>query len=333
MINSSRKFSPHELLFARKMNHFEDDKVNYLIEEVPMLLKRAAEIRLFHEETLPKAIDNLLHAQQQHRKNQDKQHNIQVEPLEVGSKVMLWDPKIKGKLDMRKSSPYIIFKRSSRNNYFITNCRTQVALKNAIPLRRLELIPSSVTEMDESSITNYDIAKIISVRGQEPNIEFLFEWKDKPKDKNTWVLERDLKKCLDQTNTESIILAFKANLKLRMGTRQTSGLSYLNTVIICLCFLPLILADNLPGNFTFCSFNKDSPILKYDSDCNTGIIKPIYETKNFTLLENRQFMISGDMFECWAEKITRTSRRILFLFPEEERLTPERIVVSAEVGK
>jgi hypothetical protein len=74
---------------------------------------------------------------------------------------------------MRKSGPYIISKRSSRNNYFITNCRTQVALKNAIPLRRLELIPSSVTEMDESSITNYDIAKIISVRGQEPNIEFL----------------------------------------------------------------------------------------------------------------------------------------------------------------
>jgi hypothetical protein len=115
-----------------------------------------------------------------------------------------------------------------------------------------------------------------------------------------------------------------------MGTRQTSGLSYLNIMIICLCFLPLMLAENLPGNFTFCSFNKDSPILKYDSDCYTGIIKPIYETKNFTLLEKRQFMISGDMFECWAEKITRTSRRILFLFPEEERLTPERIVVSAE---
>jgi hypothetical protein len=163
MINSSRKFSPHELLFARKMNHFEDYKVNSSNEEVPMLLKRAAEIRLFHEETLPKAVDNLLHAQQQHRKSQDRQHNIQIEPLEVGSKVMLWDPKIKGKLDVRKSGPYIISKRSARNNYFITNCRTQVALKNAIPLRRLELVPNSVTEIDETAITNYDISRIISV--------------------------------------------------------------------------------------------------------------------------------------------------------------------------
>ena len=41
-------------------------------------------------------------------------------------------------------------------------------------------------------------------------------------------------------------------------------------------------------------------------------------------------MISGVMFACWAEKITRTSRRILFLFPEEERLKPERILLSAE---
>jgi hypothetical protein len=135
MIDSSRKFSPHELLFARRMNHFEDYKVNSLNEEVPMLVKRAAEIRLFHEETLPKAVDNLLHAQQQHRKSQDRQ----IEPLEVGSKVMLWDPKIKGKLDVRKSGPYIISKRSARNNYFITNCRTQVALKNPLPLKKIRI--------------------------------------------------------------------------------------------------------------------------------------------------------------------------------------------------
>ena len=123
-----------------------------------------------------------------------------------------------------------------------------------LSLRKLELVSNSVKEKEETNITNFDMSKIILVRGQEPNIEFLVEWKDKSKDKNTWVLERDLKKCPDQTNTESIILAFKANLKLRMGTRQTSGLSYLNIMIICLCFLPLILADNLPGNFTFCSW-------------------------------------------------------------------------------
>ncbi len=70
--------------------------------------------------------------------------------------------------------------------------------------------------------------------------------------------------------------------------------------------------------------------MKYDSDFYTAIINTIYETENFTLLEKRQFRISGDMFECWAEKITRTSRRILFLFPEEERLTSERILVSGK---
>jgi hypothetical protein len=192
------------------------------------------------------------------------------------------------------------------------------------------LVPNSVTEIDETPITNYDISRIISVRGHEPNIEFLVEWKDKSKNKNTWVLEMDLKKCSNQTNTESIISSFKATIRLRMGTRQTSGLSWLNLMIMRFLFLPLALANKLPGDFTLCSFNNNSPIFTYDTNCHTGVINPIYEHKNFTILEKRLYMISGDMFACWAENITRTSRRILFFYPEEERLTPETILLSAE---
>ncbi len=54
--------------------------------EVPMILKRAAEIKLLNEVALPRAIDNLLHTQVQHRKTQDKAHNVQIEILKVGSK-------------------------------------------------------------------------------------------------------------------------------------------------------------------------------------------------------------------------------------------------------
>jgi hypothetical protein len=121
----------------------------------------------------------------------------------------------------------------------------------ALGLRRLEVIPNSVERIDEATITNYDISRIISVRGLEPNIEFLVEWKDKPKNKKTWVLERYLNKCPDQTNKESIISAFKATIKLRMGTRQTSGLSWLNLMIMGLLFLPLALANKLPGILHF----------------------------------------------------------------------------------
>jgi len=70
---------------------------------------------------------------------------------------MLSDPKIKGKLDPRKSGPYFISKVSPRQNYFLTNCHTHVELKNAIPLRRLLPVADSVTEFDETDFTNYDI--------------------------------------------------------------------------------------------------------------------------------------------------------------------------------
>ena len=156
---------------------------------------------------------------------------MQVVSLLVGSKVMLWDSKIKGKLDVRKSGPYYISKISARNNYFLTNCRTNMPLKNAIPLRRLQLVPDSVTEIDETLITNYDICKIKSVRGLTPDIEFLLEWKDKPKDKNTWVFERDLIKCPDKINTAKLTENFEAILKTRMSTRQTCCLNFLTTVL------------------------------------------------------------------------------------------------------
>ena len=332
MRNSSRKVSPHELLFARKMNHFEDYTAISKEWEVPMILKRAAEIKLLNEVTLPLAIDNLLHAQVQQRKSQDKAHNVQFETLKVGSKVMLWDPKIKGKLEQRKSGPYLIAKLSAKNNYFLTNCKTNVNLKNAIPLRRLQAVEDSVTEFDETLTTNYDIIKIISTRGQVPNIEFL-EWKNKPKDKKTWVLESNLKDCPDQNNTSKLIEAYKSHINTRMTTRQTGKImnnSLGPLIMLILLFLPLISAGEVFGNFKFCSISKNSKILNYEQNCQLMDSNPVYNTKNFTILEKRQHMIEGEVHACWAEIIWVRSWRMWFFFPAEERLTPQRILLSIE---
>jgi len=66
--------------------------------------------------------------------------------------------------------PRILFQRC----YLVkTTFLLTVAL---IPLRRLEPVADSVTEFDESTSTFYDICKVKSVRGQEPDIEFLVEW-------------------------------------------------------------------------------------------------------------------------------------------------------------
>ena len=65
-----------------------------------------------------------------------------------------------------------------------------------------------------------------------------------------------------------------------MGTRQTSGLSWLNLMIMGLLLLPLALANKLPGDFTLCSVNNKSPILTYDTVCHTGVINPIYKSFN-----------------------------------------------------
>ena len=78
MSKSSKKFSPHELMFETKMNCFEDFCTESKVLEIPMILKRAAQIRILNDETLPKAIENLQNAQIQQRKLQNKAHNIQI---------------------------------------------------------------------------------------------------------------------------------------------------------------------------------------------------------------------------------------------------------------
>jgi hypothetical protein len=244
---------------------------------------------------------------------------------------MLWDPKIKGKLDVSKAGPYFISKVSPRKNYFLTNCRTHVALKNAIPLRRLEPVADSVTEYDESVTTRYDICKVKSVRGQEPDIEFLVEWKDRPRDRNTWTLERDLTSCPDQANTKRLIDQFKASFRARVGTRQSSGLntlSLLPLIALFLIFLPLMAATEIFGNFRLCNFNDKSPVINYDFDCHLASTSPVYSQKVFKILERRPHIINGFGHACWAEKITRRSWRMLFFIPKEERLAPQRVLLS-----
>jgi hypothetical protein len=201
-------------------------------------------------------------------------------------------------------------------------------LKNAIPLRRLEAVEDSVTEFDETESTDYDIIKIISTKGQVPNVKFLVEWKNKPKDRQTWVLESNL------NNTKKLIDAYKNHLNTRMTTRShTSNLMnsiLLPLIMLVLLFLPLISAGEFFDDFKFCSISKNSKILNYEHNCQLIVDNPIYKNKNFTILEKRSHMIDGEVYSFWAEIIWIRSWRKWFLFSNEERLIPERVLLTRE---
>jgi hypothetical protein len=164
-------------------------------------------------------------------------------------------------------------------------------------------------------------------------VEFLVEWKNKPKDRKTWVLESNLTKCPDQNNTKKLIDAYKNHLNTRMPTRNTGNLvnsTLLPLIMLVLLFLPLISAGKIFDNFKFCSVSKNSKILNYEHNCQLIIDNPVYKTKNFTILEKRSHMIDGEVYSCWAEIIWIRSWRKWFLFSNEERLTPERVLLTRE---
>jgi hypothetical protein len=199
-------------------------------------------------------------------------------------------------------------------------------VNGTIPFRHLVRAVYSVTKGDETESIYYDIIKILSTRGQSPNVEFLVQWKNKPKDKNKWVLESNLTKCPDQKNRTKLIEAYKNHLNTRMPTRNTGNLNnstLLPFIRLVLLFLPLISAGEIFDNFKFCSVSKNSKILNYEHNCQLIIDNPVYKTKNFTILEKRSHMINGEVYSCWAEIIWIRSWRKWFLFFNEERLTPE----------
>jgi hypothetical protein len=98
----------------------------------------------------------------------------------------------------------------------------------------------------------------------------------------------------------------------------------------CQWFQPLISAGEIFDNFKFCSVSKNSKILNYEHNCQLIIDNPVYKTKNFTILEKRSHMIDGEVYSCWAEIIWIRSWRRWFLFSNEERLTPERVLLTRE---
>ena len=106
-IQSSTKYTPNELMFGRSMNIFERWSDEMSNNEVAAIAQKAAE--KLHEETFPKALENINKAQEVQKTNQDKQSRVTEEPLKKGTNVFL---KVTNlflvKLETRYRGPYVI---------------------------------------------------------------------------------------------------------------------------------------------------------------------------------------------------------------------------------
>jgi len=88
-VHSSTGFCPFSLTFGKKANTFKDWRNEPDKNSELDLIARSSEIKLLFEKTRPKAIDNIEKSQIAQKSSQDKRHNVLVDTLHPGTKVMV----------------------------------------------------------------------------------------------------------------------------------------------------------------------------------------------------------------------------------------------------
>ena len=142
--------------------------------------------KLLFEKTRPKAIDNIEKSQIAQKSSQDKRHNVLVETLQPGTKVMVRnDDKLVKKLDARYRGPYEVVSITDTQNYMLKDV-LGVRLERSIPLHKLKVVV-----LDDSDKQPFEeIHKIISHRLVKNKLEYLVEWskgKGEKKSSSSWV--------------------------------------------------------------------------------------------------------------------------------------------------
>ena len=173
--HSTTGFSPFELLVGKRMNNFENFSEIELDWSISAgLEKRSREIRTLVEETLPKAKSNIDKHQEAQKKSQNKQHTIQEEILDIGTKVYVTIPGMHDKLHPKYRGPFTIVSTTPFGNYILENVM-QERMKDSFPLQRLKVVPD--VHLDDESLVRFD--KILDHRKKGANFEYLVKWHGK----------------------------------------------------------------------------------------------------------------------------------------------------------
>ena len=204
---------PFELLFARPFSGFEDFTATAPMDVASSLLIRLENLQTIKEVVWP-AVAIRTHEIRSMKQQQHDAHSHIVEPLPLGTQVMVADALKESKWDPPYEGPFTIVKRTRRNNYVLTDA-TGATLKRKFTIQMLKPIdgvPSEGRNTSASTSNNdsveslkpaiqlatsanehFVVTEILAHRkdAKAKAHEYLVHWKGYKDEDNSWVHERD----------------------------------------------------------------------------------------------------------------------------------------------
>ena len=269
-VHSATGFTPFELTFGRKANTFNDWKSGTDSTRELELEVRSAEIKTLFEGTGVTAKTNIAKNQVAQKTIQDNRNNVLIEPLQIGSKVMVKnDDRLVRKLEARYRGPYTVVSVTKDNNYILKDV-LGVQIPQSVPLHKLKITTLEDTEQF------YEIHKIITHKLVEGKPQYLVDWKNSRYGKSlkaSWVKPEDFANM-------KFINDYQNRLK-QLSQRSTRSKSAVLSNLVSILFLiflmfPVVCSQNKlviknSLDFDFCELKDDL----FPIDLNDLCTKPM----------------------------------------------------------
>lgn len=175
---------PFSLMFARKMNGFEDYRKKDPKKAVPLSYEELLE-RIDHmNQVVFPAIKDKTDKYVENMKKQFEKHNTIVDDFKEGSHVMAKVPTMTGSLNPVYDGPYTVIRKTRGGSYVLQDEMGLLMSRDYTPS---ELKPIDLHNINEDNEEVYEIEGIVDHRGRGNNREFKVRWKGYSKDEDSWL--------------------------------------------------------------------------------------------------------------------------------------------------
>ena len=171
-------------MFGVQPREFIDYNSNKDVSEEISLYERSKEIKKLIETSRSETLKNIEKAQEYQKKVQNTRTNPTDTVLEKGSRVMIRNEGLTGKLEPKFQGKYIVVGQASGGNYILKTANG-IKLKKNYPITKLK----PVLEDIDSEKETVEVEAILDKRKnpKNDNIEYLVKWKGFDSEENEWL--------------------------------------------------------------------------------------------------------------------------------------------------